>query len=101
MTGGLRFNHVLLLTNWPLHEKTCLWRFANNKDADQPTHPCSLISTFVINILESIISRFATSEIFLLVSVAEQALNLNLSEIPKTSFFPSGCDFLAPGPKWM
>ena len=53
---------------------------------------CSLISTFVIRLLESIISRLATSKIsiFLLVSVAEQAgFNLTLSETPKTGFVAS------------
>ena len=66
-----------------VREKTCLRGFANNKGADQPAHPHSLISAVVILFLESIISRLATSEIsiFLLVSLAEQAgLNLNLSE---------------------
>ena len=61
----------------------------NNKGADQPAHPRSLISAFVIRLLESIISRLATNEIsfFYLVSVAEQAgLSLALSETPKTGF---------------
>ena len=41
--------------------------------ADQPAHLCSLISAFVIHLLESI-SKLAKSEISLvLVSVAEQA----------------------------
>ena len=40
-----------------------LLRFANNKDADQPAHPHSLISVFVFCFLEIIISRLATSEI--------------------------------------
>ena len=31
--------------------------FANNKDADQPAHPRSLISDFVIRLLESIIYK--------------------------------------------
>ena len=47
----------------PRREKTCLQRFANNKDADQPAHPRSLISAFVIRLLESIITRLATSKI--------------------------------------
>ena len=48
--------------------------FANNKGADKPAHLGSLISTFVICLLESIISKLATSKvfIFLLVSVAVQ-----------------------------
>ena len=45
-------------------EKTCLRGVANNTGADQPAHPCSLISAFVIHFLESIISRLATREIF-------------------------------------
>ena len=36
---------------------------ANNKGADQPTDPPSLISAFVIHILESILSSLARSEI--------------------------------------
>ena len=36
---------------------------ANNKGVDQPAHPPSLISAFVIRLLESIISKPATSEI--------------------------------------
>ena len=47
----------------PRREKTCLRRFANNKGADQPAHPRSLVSAFVIRLLGSIISQPATSEI--------------------------------------
>ena len=34
-----------------------------NKGADQPAHMCSLISAFVIRLLESSISKLATGEI--------------------------------------
>ena len=34
--------------NEPGHEKTCLMSYANNKGADQPAHPRSLISSFVV-----------------------------------------------------
>ena len=37
--------------------------FANNTGTDQPAHTRSLISAFVILLLESIISRLATSKI--------------------------------------
>ena len=47
----------------PQREKTCLSGFANNKDKDQPAHLRSLISNFVIRLLENIISMHATSEI--------------------------------------
>ena len=36
----------IILTYWPRREKTCLRGFANNKDADQPAHPRSLVSAF-------------------------------------------------------
>ena len=29
--------------------KPCLRRFGNNEGADQPAHPCTMISAFVIN----------------------------------------------------
>ena len=73
----------------PRREKTCLQRFANNKGADQPVHPHSLISALVIRCLETIISKLATSEIaiFKLVSEADESgLSLALSETPKTGF---------------
>ena len=47
----------------PRREKTCLRVFANNTGADQPAHPRSLISAFVIRVLESTIFKLATSEI--------------------------------------
>ena len=49
----------------PQCKKTCLWGLANTKCIDQPVHPHSLISTFVIRLLESIISKLATDEISL------------------------------------
>ena len=39
----------------------CLMPYANNKGADQPAHPRSLISTFVVRCLDSImplVSKF-------------------------------------------
>ena len=47
----------------PRREKTCLRGFVNNTGADQPAHPRSLISAFVIRVLKSTISKLATSEI--------------------------------------
>ena len=37
--------------------------YANNKGADRPAHPCSLISTFVVSCLDSIIPILAKSKI--------------------------------------
>ena len=72
--------------NGPQREKTCLRGFANNTGADQPAHPPSLISAFVIRFLKSIICKLATGEIsiFELVSVAEETgLKLALTDTPK------------------
>ena len=47
----------------PDHEKMCLMSYANNKGTDQPAHPCSLISAFVVRCLDSIISLDSIAEI--------------------------------------
>ena len=63
--------------------------YGNNKGADQPEHPCSLISTFIVRWLDSIILLLAIAEIsrLELASVAEQAdLGLTWSQTPKTGF---------------
>ena len=43
----------------------CIWAsmrgFANNTGADQPAHPCSLVSTFVICFLEMLQVKFQFS----------------------------------------
>ena len=59
----LEILQLCMIIYGPRREKTCLWWFAKNTGADQPAHPRSLISAFVIRVLESIISRLATSEI--------------------------------------
>ena len=71
------------------HEKTCLMSYANNKGADQPAHPRSPISAFVIRCLDSIISLDFIAEIskLWLASVAVQAgLCLAWSETPEDTF---------------
>ena len=50
-------------TNEPGHEKTCLMSYANNKCADQPAHPHSLISVFVVRCLDSIITLDSIAKI--------------------------------------
>ena len=64
-------------------------QYANNKDADQPAHPHSLISVFVISCLDSITPIVAISEIsrLWLASVAEQAgLSPTWSDNPEDMF---------------
>ena len=55
--------HVSPEINEPGHEKMCLMSYANNKGADQPAHPRSLISTFVVHWLDTIISLGSVAEI--------------------------------------
>ena len=45
------------------HEKMRLMSYANNKGADKPAHPRSLISAFVVCCLDSIISLDSIPEI--------------------------------------
>ena len=62
-------NHILLEVNahvkpGPRHKKAWLRGVVNNKGADQPAHPRSLISAFVFGFFfESVIPRLETSEI--------------------------------------
>ena len=63
----------------------CLKTYANNKGADQPAYPRSLISTFVVHCFDCMVCILTLSKVsrFYLVSVAEQAgLNLTWSKIP-------------------
>ena len=63
--------------------------YANNNGADQPVHPRSLISTFVVCCLDSIIPLVSISEIsnLYIASVAVQAcLSRTWSQTPKTGF---------------
>ena len=82
MISNLFSLKLWLFSMQPIH-LVCIWawRWENlssgfaNKVADQPEHPHSLISTFVICLLESILSKLATDEISIsyLDSVVEQA----------------------------
>ena len=46
----------------PGHSKTCLMPYAN-KGADQPAHPRSLVSTFVVHCIDSMICILAISKV--------------------------------------
>ena len=70
-------------------EKTCLMSYANNKGTDQSAHPHSLINTFVVRCLDSVMSLVSVTTISSLMqaSVAEQAsLSLTWSETPEDTF---------------
>ena len=63
---------------------------ANNKGADQPAHPLSLISAFVVRWLDSVLSLVFVTKLssLWLASVAEQtSLSLTWSETPEDTFF--------------
>ena len=69
----------------PCHEKTCFLLYVNDKTADQPVHPRSLISVFVVRCLDRIIPILAISKIsrLMLVNEAGQVgLSHSLSETP-------------------
>ena len=59
---------------WATSRENLFLPYANNKDADQPAHPRSLISIFIVHCLDSIIPMLATSKIsrLSLASVAAQ-----------------------------
>ena len=62
---------------------------ANNKGADQPAHPRSLISAFVVRCLDSVMSLVSVTKIasLMLASVAKQAsLCLTWLETPEDTF---------------
>ena len=61
---------MILLSLEPRHEKTCFMLYANNKDADLPAHPCSLISVFVVHCLDSIGGDTSTCYIQIFKTVA-------------------------------
>ena len=47
----------------PGHVKMCLMSYANNKGADQTAHSHSLISTFAVRCLDSMICILALSKV--------------------------------------
>ena len=48
---------------WPGHVKTCLMPYANNKGVDQLAHLHSLITTFVVCCLDSMLCILAISKV--------------------------------------
>ena len=82
-------NGIKWATSWENLLVSCV----NYKGADQPVHPRSLISTFVVHCPDSIMPTLAKSKIsrLWLAPVAEQAgLSLTWSQTPKTSFLVTG-----------
>ena len=59
---SVKRDKILSNTYEPGHEKMCLMSCANDKGADQPAHPRSLISAFVVRCLDNIISLDSIAE---------------------------------------
>ena len=81
--------HLKYTIIWSTSWENLFMSYANNKGADQPAHPRSLISAIVVSCLDSIIPLLAKAKISrpYLVPVAEQAcLSLIWSKTPKTGF---------------
>ena len=89
VAGLLLLEKGCIIVYEPGHEKMCLMSYANNKGADQPAHPRSLISAFVVRCLDSIMSLVSVTKMssLILASVAAQAsLSLTWSETPEYTF---------------
>ena len=70
--------------------RKCVMSYVNNKGADQPTHPRSQSSAFIVRCLDSIIFLDSIAEIsrLYLATVAAQAgLCLAWSETPENTFY--------------
>ena len=83
------YKMLIVNVNEPGYEKMCLLSYGYNKGADQPAHPHSLTSAFVVRCLDSIISLDSIAEIsrLCLASVAMQAgLCLVWSKTPEDNF---------------
>ena len=62
-SGQVNVDREVVRSHGPGHAKMCLMSYANNKGADQPAHPRSLISTFVVRCLGSMICILAISKV--------------------------------------
>ena len=69
--------YVIWATSWVY----LFMPYANNKSADQPAHPRSLISTFIVRSLDSDISSFYIGNL-----ASVPSFSLIWSQTPKTGF---------------
>ena len=63
MANGVDLDQTAPSVSGPGHAKMCLMPYANNKGVDQPAYPHSLISTFVVRCLDSMICILAISKV--------------------------------------
>ena len=86
---GICFVWNLTRSIWATSWENLFMPDANNKGADQPAHPRSLISAFVVRCLDSIMPKVSISKMssLYLASVPAQAgLSLPRLQTPKTGF---------------
>ena len=79
------YTYIIWVTSWGSQ----FLPYANNKGADQPVHPRSLISAFVIRCLDCIIplvSKFEISNLYISSVAAQAGLSLPWSQTLKTGF---------------
>ena len=82
--------------NWATSWEISAFAIYKQKNTDQPAHPCSLMSTFLVYCLDSIIPLLVIAEISRPkpVSVAERAgLSLTWWQTPKTGFLVTWFNF--------
>ena len=92
---------------WATSWENLFMPYANNKGADQPVHPRSLISAFVVRCLDHMIPLVSIPEIssLYLAAVAAQAgWSLPWSQTPKTGFLVMRLTWIVeiywPGSRW-
>ena len=87
-TVALRLENVRIYSGiWASSWENLFMSYANNTGADQSAHRHSLISTFVVRYLDSIIRLLAKSKISRLACLCSWAgLSLTWTETPKTDF---------------
>ena len=88
--------HVMRKVVWATSWENLFMPYSNNKGADQPAHPRSLIGTFVFRFLDSIIPLVPISKLsrLWLVLVAAQAGLYYLVETPISGFLVTGLNFI-------
>ena len=89
VTEDEKYHNLMSWLNWALSWENMFMPYANNKGSDQPAHPRSLISAFIVRCLDCIIPLVSISEIsslYLAIVAAQAGLSLSWSYTPKTGF---------------
>ena len=104
LIGTLGRRKIIHDIKWATSCKNPFLPYTNNKCADQPAHPHSLISYFVVRCLDSIIYIGSIPDIswLYLASLAQQTgLSLTRSKTPKTGFLETRLIWICPRTDWI